>query len=1025
MYNEASHRQILEPTWISRASAEQRKGRAGRLRPGTVYRIYPKLVFENWMEEFEPGEISRMPLDSVILMLKVMLPLETTTDLLQDCIEPPDIKNILRSFSSLHQSHFITRDDEDFDVTTLGSFVSSIGIDLALGSLIGLGIQFGVGAEAIQMAAILSFPKTPWIISNPLVHEPKDYNEKTVKTYVSKCHFDSNLFSEPLSVMNLLFEYDAVKDKNKWCMYYGIHQTRLRRLDAVYRNLRCRVAEFCRVDESQLKVEAPPNRMPHSKVNILRIIQVWVFHDTMIKLDPTKTLLNCVTDGGVTLKLDNKDADVKATHFGQLLKAGRHPFTLSTVSQITQKGKFTINPAAPFTVEGIESRLLSYASEKGFTVAGIQWNNISFVYVRDSLLETPELDDMLKRLNLLESRHLWTMYESSKKRRGALERPCGCWTLLTDENGYRDECLGWKQFTNPDNQAPKMSWGLYSFKSIWVRCRWNATYCEGKCAFEIATTSSSVEKVSVLDMNDLFASSTANVTSSKSFELRRLILPTGSNSPLSFHASEDKTSAAKLETSSWHRPLIRCIPESARLLSVIASGRRNEHVIRFQLKDNDDKSKDIVMDVSLDPIHTKINGRWKRVDGNQRVFVETNSVPASAVPLSADVLYCACANTLEVKGGSLRAEGLTLLPAGDMFYQLCRLTFGLECNKDLESHDLSSVSALKDPDEIKRRVKMATEFNLSSMNLGETLECFPDKVRELISIFDGVDGYESLPWENLNENPFLLKKMQMQIPDEFALALKDLHRRGQRQKKKSEELLLDGPKRHNEKQGCLARLDLSEKSLLQFSDLLFGRIPNSDNSDKSDLPSSTICGIVVGEARAKIFKKPIQVMNLNDLDWEISRIHINSEKWYLAKFLNSGLSYVHHKKAKKFPSWIQATDQVQPRPSNKVDALNCIPKFFAKTLSGQMRDFLIDDDNVLIFKTLFLAVQMEAAFWLERQFCSATKHWFELKDTKKMASILVAEHKKQTTLSHTISPSKTKGKNKRTLKKKDQVSATT
>lgn len=35
-YNEMSHRQMLIPTWISRASATQRAGRTGRLRPGTV-----------------------------------------------------------------------------------------------------------------------------------------------------------------------------------------------------------------------------------------------------------------------------------------------------------------------------------------------------------------------------------------------------------------------------------------------------------------------------------------------------------------------------------------------------------------------------------------------------------------------------------------------------------------------------------------------------------------------------------------------------------------------------------------------------------------------------------------------------------------------------------------------------------------------------------------------------------------------------------------------------------------------------
>ena len=128
------------------------------------------------MAAFEPGEMVRIPLDSVILMLKQMLSHEEVTEALMSCLEPPDIRTIDRSFDSLFRSHFINTPDDSCEITTLGSFVSVLGIDLSLGSLIGLGIQFGVGAEVIQMAAILSFPKTPWIISNPMIHEPQNYN---------------------------------------------------------------------------------------------------------------------------------------------------------------------------------------------------------------------------------------------------------------------------------------------------------------------------------------------------------------------------------------------------------------------------------------------------------------------------------------------------------------------------------------------------------------------------------------------------------------------------------------------------------------------------------------------------------------------------------------------------------------------------------------------------------------------------------------------------------------------------------
>jgi HrpA-like RNA helicase len=180
VYNPMSHRQMLLPTWISRASATQRAGRTGRVRPGRVYRMYTRETYENHMDEYEPGELLRIPLDSVILMLKSLLAEENVSGVLMECLETPDMMRIDRSFESLFRSQFITLPDESCDITTLGSFVSALGIDLALGSLIGLGIQFGVGMEAIQMAAVLSFPKTPWVMSSPLVHGDADYNGKSI-----------------------------------------------------------------------------------------------------------------------------------------------------------------------------------------------------------------------------------------------------------------------------------------------------------------------------------------------------------------------------------------------------------------------------------------------------------------------------------------------------------------------------------------------------------------------------------------------------------------------------------------------------------------------------------------------------------------------------------------------------------------------------------------------------------------------------------------------------------------------------
>lgn len=80
----------------------------------------------------------RMPLDSVILMLKEILN-EDTTPALLNCLEPPDLSTIERSYSSLHKSNYISQANDTGKITVLGAFVSALGIDLALGALIGLG----------------------------------------------------------------------------------------------------------------------------------------------------------------------------------------------------------------------------------------------------------------------------------------------------------------------------------------------------------------------------------------------------------------------------------------------------------------------------------------------------------------------------------------------------------------------------------------------------------------------------------------------------------------------------------------------------------------------------------------------------------------------------------------------------------------------------------------------------------------------------------------------------------------------
>ncbi|GMI73736.1 FASCIATED STEM 4 [Hibiscus trionum] len=71
-YNPANGMETYEVQWISKPSAAQRAGRAGRTCPGHCYRLYSSAVFSNILPDFSCAEISKIPVDGVVLLMKSM-----------------------------------------------------------------------------------------------------------------------------------------------------------------------------------------------------------------------------------------------------------------------------------------------------------------------------------------------------------------------------------------------------------------------------------------------------------------------------------------------------------------------------------------------------------------------------------------------------------------------------------------------------------------------------------------------------------------------------------------------------------------------------------------------------------------------------------------------------------------------------------------------------------------------------------------------------------------------------------------
>jgi HrpA-like RNA helicase len=58
----------FQEIWVSKASGEQRKGRAGRTGPGICYRLYSAADYDKF-EEYNTAEIHRVSLESVAMQI--------------------------------------------------------------------------------------------------------------------------------------------------------------------------------------------------------------------------------------------------------------------------------------------------------------------------------------------------------------------------------------------------------------------------------------------------------------------------------------------------------------------------------------------------------------------------------------------------------------------------------------------------------------------------------------------------------------------------------------------------------------------------------------------------------------------------------------------------------------------------------------------------------------------------------------------------------------------------------------------
>ncbi|XP_020094660.1 DExH-box ATP-dependent RNA helicase DExH1 isoform X1 [Ananas comosus] len=148
----------LLPSWISKASAHQRRGRAGRVQPGVCYRLYPKVIHDA-MPQYQLPEILRTPLQELCLNIK-SLQLGAVASFLAKALQPPDplaVKNAIELLKTIG-----VLDDME-ELTPLGRHLCTLPLDPNIGKMLLMGCIFQCLGPALTIAAALAH-RDPFVL---------------------------------------------------------------------------------------------------------------------------------------------------------------------------------------------------------------------------------------------------------------------------------------------------------------------------------------------------------------------------------------------------------------------------------------------------------------------------------------------------------------------------------------------------------------------------------------------------------------------------------------------------------------------------------------------------------------------------------------------------------------------------------------------------------------------------------------------------------------------------------------------
>ena len=227
VYNPRIRVESLLVSPISKASAMQRAGRAGRTRPGKCFRLYTEKDFVKELEEQTHPEILRSNLANTVLEL-IKLGIKDLVHF--DYMDAPAPETIMRALELLH---YLAALDDDGNLTPLGEIMAEFPLDPQLAKMLIVSPEFGCSNEMLSLTAMLSVPN--------VFMRPASAKKEADLAKAQFSHPDG----DHLTMLNVYHAYKSNEhDAKNWCWQNFLNQRSLAQADNVRTQLKRSMEKF-------------------------------------------------------------------------------------------------------------------------------------------------------------------------------------------------------------------------------------------------------------------------------------------------------------------------------------------------------------------------------------------------------------------------------------------------------------------------------------------------------------------------------------------------------------------------------------------------------------------------------------------------------------------------------------------------------------------------------------------------------------------------------------------------------------